>query len=111
MSLLEPSVPQEVESMSSERCLVAVQMHLGSLRIHKCPACALRHDSWETEQCTEHTQTFGDRDTETPYVSSLRDWAVSVGFHMQHDVAISWAPPHIGAPFPFVETVGVSISI
>ena len=43
MSLLEPSVPQEVESMSSERRLVAVQMHLGSVRIHKCPACALRH--------------------------------------------------------------------
>ena len=29
-----------------------------------------------------------------------RDWAVSIGSHMQHDVDISKAPPHLGAPLP-----------
>ena len=30
-----------------------------------------------------------------------RDWAVSIGSHMQQDMGISQAPPHPGAPFPF----------
>ena len=29
-----------------------------------------------------------------------RDWAVSIGSHMQQDMDISKAPPHLGAPLP-----------
>ena len=41
----------------------------------------------------------------TACVSSPRDWAVSVGSHMQQDVEMSLAPPHPGAPFHALEAV------
>ena len=44
--------------------------------------------------------TFG-RAT-TACVSSPRDWAVSMGSHMQQDMGISQAPPHLGASVSFV---------
>ena len=45
-----------------------------------------------------------DRAT-TACVSSPRDWAVSVGSHMQQDMGISQAPPHPRAPFPWFDAV------
>ena len=38
-----------------------------------------------------------------------RDWAVTIGIgsHMQQDMGISWAPPHLGAPFPLFDAVHV----
>ena len=45
-----------------------------------------------------------DRAT-TACVSSPRDWAVSVGSHMQQDMGISQAPPHPEAPFPWFDAV------
>ena len=36
-----------------------------------------------------------------------RDWAVSLGWHMQQDMGISKAPPHPGAPFPLTHAVHV----
>ena len=38
----------------------------------------------------------------TACVSWSRDKAVSIGSHMQQDVVISQAPPHLGAPFLFL---------
>ena len=32
-----------------------------------------------------------------------RDWAVSIGSHMQQDMDMSKAPPHLGAPFALCE--------
>ena len=32
-----------------------------------------------------------------------RDWAVSIGSHMQQDIDIAKAPPHLGAPVPLFE--------
>ena len=36
-----------------------------------------------------------------------RDWAVSIGSHMQQDMGISSAPPHLGAAFPLFDAVHV----
>ena len=40
-------------------------------------------------------------------VSSPRDWAVSVGSHMQQDIGVSRAPPHASALLPLLEAVDV----
>ena len=39
----------------------------------------------------------------TECVSSPRDWAVSVGSHMQQKMGISEALPRLGAPIPLIE--------
>ena len=39
----------------------------------------------------------------TACVSSPRDWAVSIGSHMQQDMGVSIAPPHLVAPIPLFE--------
>ena len=36
-------------------------------------------------------------------VIATRDWAVSIGSHMQQDMDISKAPPHLDAPFALFE--------
>ena len=36
-----------------------------------------------------------------------KDWAVSMGSHMQQVMGMSWAPPHLGAPFLLLQTVHV----
>ena len=47
--------------------------------------------------CTPCSRAHFGRVT-TACVSSPRDWAVSIGSHMQQDMDISKAPPHLGAP-------------
>ena len=41
----------------------------------------------------------------TACVSSPCDWVVSTGSHVQQDVDISYAPPHLGGPYALRETV------
>ena len=43
----------------------------------------------------------------TACVSSPRDWAVSIGSHMQHDTDVSKVPPNLGAPITLFDAVQV----
>ena len=46
----------------------------------------------------------------TARVSSQRDWAISVGSHIQQDVVISWALQHLGTLVPVVRSVSTQKS-
>ena len=56
-------------------------------------------DIWNHTQCAARALT-----PRPPHVCHRqKDWAVSVGSHMQQDMDFSWAPPHLGAPIPLFE--------
>ena len=68
---------------------LATHRHIGPHFV--CISCSHAHLARATTAC----------------VSSPRDWAVSIGSHMQHDIDMSKGPPHLGALFPVFDTVHV----
>ena len=63
---------------------LATHRHWGPLHVYPELLCQL----WPCNQHVCHRQ---------------RDWAVSIGSHMQQDMDISEALPHLGAPIPLFE--------
>ena len=58
------------------------------------------------QECSPCSHAHSGRFT-TACVSSPRDWAVSIGSHMQQDMDISTAPPHLGTLLPLFDPVHV----
>ena len=81
--------------------------------VHRCPRPCFEHLSMgrgsQPTDALDHTSCASRALMPTlavqpPHVCHRqRDWAASIGSHMQQDIDIAKAPPHLGAPIPVSE--------